>query len=82
MNFTESQKTLLVELIKDHLNKENIQYCENYMNDQFLMEETKEEKQRNIEANKKLIIEVRKQQVELYDLFKIISNKSIRHIYN
>ena len=46
------------------------------------MEETKEEKQRNIEANKKLIIEVRKQQVELYDLFKIISNKSIRHIYN
>jgi DNA polymerase III delta prime subunit len=84
MNFTESQKTLLVELIKDkfHLNKENIQYCKNYMNDQFLMEETKEEKQRNIEANKKLIIEVRKQQVELYDLFKIISNKSIRHIYN
>jgi hypothetical protein len=84
MNFTESQKTLIVELIKDkfNLNKENIQYCENYINDQFLMEETKEEKKRNIEANKKLIIEVRKQQVELYDLFKIISNKSIRHIYN
>ena len=40
MNFTESQKTLLVELIKDkfHMNKENIQYCENYINDGFLME--------------------------------------------
>ena len=84
MNFTESQKTLLVELIKDkfHLNKENIQYCENYINDQFLMEETKEEKKRNIEANKKLIVEVRKQQVKLYDLFKLVTNESIRHIYN
>ena len=84
MNLTESQKTLIVELIKDkfHLNKENIQYCENYINDGFLMEETKEEKKRNIEANKKLIVEVRKQQVELYDLFKVFSNKSIRHIYN
>ena len=76
MNFTESQKTLLVELIKDkfHLNKENIQYCENYMNDQFLMEETKEEKERNIEANKKLIIEVRKQQRELFKLFNKFTN--------
>ena len=76
MNLTESQKTLLVELIKDkfHLNKENIQYCENYMNDQFLMEETKEEKQRNIEANKKLIIEVSKQQKELFKLFNKLTN--------
>jgi len=76
MNLTESQKTLLVELIKDkfHLNKENIQYCENYMNDQFLMEETKEEKERNIEANKKLIIEVRKQQRELFKLFNKFTN--------
>ena len=84
MNFTESQKTLLVELIKDkfHMNKDNIQYCENYINDGFLMEETKQERERNIEANKKLIVEVRRQQVELYDLFQLISNKSIRHIYN
>tara|TARA_Y100000361_G_scaffold90456_1_gene80473 strand:+ start:200 stop:433 length:234 start_codon:yes stop_codon:yes gene_type:complete len=76
MNFTESQKTLLVELIKDkfHLNKENIQYCENYMNDQFLMEETREEKERNIEANKKLIIEVSKQQKELFKLFNKFTN--------
>ena len=84
MNFTESQKTLLVELIKDkfHMNKENIQYCENYINDGFLMEETKQERERNIEANKKLIVKVRKQQVELYDLFTLLSGKSIRHIYN
>ena len=76
MNFTESQKTLLVELIKDkfHLNKENIQYCENYINDGFLMEETKEEKQRNIEANKKLIVEVSKQQKELFKLFNKFTN--------
>ena len=76
MNLTESQKTLIVELIKDkfHLNKENIQYCENYMNDQFLMEETREEKEKNIEANKKLIIEVRKQQRELFKLFNKFTN--------
>lgn len=76
MNLTDTQKTLLVELIKDkfHLNKENIQYCENYINDGFLMEETKEEKERNIEANKKLIIEVSKQQKELFKLFNKFTN--------
>tara|TARA_R100001460_G_C3492134_1_gene169477 strand:- start:277 stop:531 length:255 start_codon:yes stop_codon:yes gene_type:complete len=84
MNLSTTQKSLITELIKDkfNMNKENIQYCENYINDSFLMEETKEEKKRNIEANKKLIVEVRKQQVELYDLFKLITNESIRHIYN
>ncbi len=77
MNLTESQKTLIVELIKDkfHLNKENIEYCKNYINDQFLMEETKEEKERNIEANKKLIIDVSKQQKELFKLFNKFTNK-------
>jgi hypothetical protein len=60
--FLTTQKTLITELIKDkfNMNKENIQYCENYINDSFLMEETKEEKQRNIESNKELIIKVRK----------------------
>ena len=84
MDLSQQQKRIIIELIKDkfHMNKENIQYCENYINDQFLIEETKEEKKRNIEANKKLIVEVRKQQVELYELFKFFSEKSIRHIYN
>ncbi len=70
MNLTESQKTLIVELIKDkfHLNKENIQYCENYINDGFLMEETKEERMRNIESNKELIYKTRLQQRELFKL--------------
>jgi len=70
MNLSTTQKTLITELIKDkfNMNKENIQYCENYINDQFLMEETKEEKQRNIESNKKLIIEIRKEQRELFKL--------------
>ena len=76
MNLSTTQKTLITELIKDkfNMNKENIQYCENYINDQFLMEETKEEKQRNIESNKKLIIEVRKEQRELFKLFNKFTN--------
>ena len=76
MNLSTTQKTLITELIKDkfNMNKENIQYCENYINDQFLMEETKEEKKRNIESNKKLIIEVRKEQRELFKLFNKFTN--------
>ena len=70
MNFTESQKNLIIELIKDkfHMNKENIQYCENYINDGFLMEETKEERKRNIESNKELIYKTRLEQRELFKL--------------
>ena len=70
MNLTESQKTLLVQLIKDkfHMNKENIQYCENYINDGFLMEETKQEREKNIESNKQLITETRLEQRELFKL--------------
>ena len=76
MNLSTTQKTLITELIKDkfNMNKENIQYCENYMNDSFLMEETKEEKERNIESNKELIIEVRKEQRELFKLFNKFTN--------
>jgi len=76
MNLTTTQKTLITELIKDkfNMNKENIQYCENYMNDSFLMEETKEEKERNIESNKELIIKVKKEQRELFKLFNKFSN--------
>ena len=70
MNLTDIQKTLIVELIKDkfHINKENIQYCENYINDGFLMEETKEERKRNIESNKELIYKTRLEQRELFKL--------------
>ena len=76
MNLSTTQKTLITELIKDkfNMNKENIEYCENYINDQFLMEETKEEKQRNIESNKELIIKVRKEQRELFKLFNKFTN--------
>ena len=77
MDLSQQQKRIIIELIKDkfYLNKENIQYCENYINDGFLMEETKEEKERNIEANKKLIIDVSKQQRELFKLFNKFTNK-------
>ena len=76
MNLSTTQKTLITELIKDkfNMNKENIEYCENYINDSFLMEETKEEKQRNIESNKELIIKVRKEQRELFKLFNKFTN--------
>ena len=70
MNFSETQKRIIIELIKDkfHTNKENIQYCENYIKDGFLMEETKEERKRNIESNKQLITETRLEQRELFKL--------------
>ena len=79
MNLTESQKTLLVELIKDkfHMNKENIQYCENYINDGFLMEETKEERKKNIKSNKQLITETRLQQRELFKLLNKFTMQQI-----
>ena len=70
MNFSTTQKNLIIGLIKDkfHTNKENIEYCENYINDGFLMEETKEERKRNIESNKQLITETRLEQRELFKL--------------
>ena len=70
MDLSTTQKTLIIELIKDkfHMNKENIQYCENYINDGFLMEETKEERKRNIESNKELIHKTRLEQRELFKL--------------
>ena len=79
MNLSTTQKNLIVELIKDkfHLNKENIQYCENYINDGFLMEETKEERKRNIESNKQLITETRLEQSEL---FKLLNKFSLSEI--
>ena len=70
MDLSTTQKTLIIELIKYkfHMNKENIQYCENYINDGFLMEETKEERKRNIESNKELIYKTRLEQRELFKL--------------
>ena len=70
MNLTTTQKTIIIELIKDkfHMNKENIQYCENYINDAFLMEETREQRKINIESNKQLITKTRLEQRELFKL--------------
>ena len=70
MDLSQQQKRIIIELIKDkfYMNKENIQYCENYINDGFLMEETKEERKRNIESNKELIYKTRLEQRELFKL--------------
>ena len=79
MDLSTTQKTLIIELIKDkfHMNKENIQYCENYINDGFLMEETKEERKRNIESNKELIYKTRLEQREL---FKILNKFTLEKV--
>ena len=79
MNLSTTQKRIIIELIKDkfHTNKENIQYCENYIKDAFLMEETKEERKRNIESNKQLITETRLEQREL---FKLLNKFSLSEI--
>ena len=79
MNLSTTQKRIIIELIKDkfHMNKENIQYCENYINDGFLMEETKEERKRNIESNKDLIYKTRLEQREL---FKLLNKFTIQQI--
>ena len=79
MNFSTTQKRIIIELIKDkfHTNKENIQYCENYIKDGFLMEETKEERKRNIESNKHLITETRLEQREL---FKLLNKFTLQEI--
>ena len=70
MDLSQQQKRIIIELIKDkfNLNKENIQYCENYINDGFLMEATNEERKRNIESNKELIYKTRLEQRELFKL--------------
>ena len=70
MNFSTTQKRIIIQLIKDkfYTNKENIQYCENYIKDGFLMEETKQEREKNIESNKQLITETRLEQRELFKL--------------
>ena len=79
MNFSTTQKRIIIELIKDkfHTNKENIQYCENYIKDGFLMEETKEERKRNIESNEQLITETRLEQREL---FKLLNKFTLQEI--
>ena len=79
MNFSTTQKRIIIELIKDkfHTNKENIQYSENYIKDGFLMEETKEERKRNIESNKQLITETR---LEQRVLFKLLNKFTLNEI--
>ena len=79
MDLSTTQKRIIIELIKDkfHMNKENIQYCENYINDGFLMEETKEERKRNIESNKELIYKTRLEQRELFKLLNKFSMKKV-----
>ena len=79
MDLSTTQKRIIIELIKDkfHLNKENIQYCENYIKDGFLMEETKEQRKRNIESNQQLITETRLEQREL---FKLLNKFTIQQV--
>ena len=51
------------------MNKQNIEYCKQYIEDGFLMEETKELREKNIESNKELINKTMLDQRTLFKLF-------------
>ena len=72
MKFSFKQISLISEIISDRVyqNKENIKYCRNYINDQFLMEESEEEIKKNkIECQK----EIKRLSNECQDLIDIFS---------
>ena len=72
MNFSFKQISLISEIISDRVyqNKENIKYCRNYIDNQFLMEESEEEiKENKIECQK----EIKRLSNECQDLIDIFS---------
>ena len=72
MTFSFKQISLISEIISDRVyqNKENIKYCRNYIDNQFLMEESEEEIKKNkIECQK----EIKRLSNECQDLIDIFS---------
>ena len=72
MTFSFKQISLISEIISDRVyqNKENIKYCRNYIDNQFLMEESEEEiKENKIECQK----EIKRLSNECQDLIDIFS---------
>ncbi len=54
-------------------NKENIKYCESYIEDQFLMEESKEEIEKNKIECQKEIRRLSNECQELLDIFSLLN---------
>jgi len=75
MKFSEKQIDLISNLIteKVRLNNEDIKYCRNYINDQFLMEESKEEIEKNKIEYQKQIKRVSNECQELLDIFSLLN---------
>tara|TARA_R100000426_G_C4747594_1_gene82037 strand:+ start:117 stop:347 length:231 start_codon:yes stop_codon:yes gene_type:complete len=75
MKFTFKQISLISKIISDRVyqNKENIKYCESYIEDQFLMEESKEEIEKNKIECQKEIRRLSNECQELLDIFSLLN---------
>ena len=75
MKFSQKQIDLISNLIteKVRINNEDIKYCRNYINDQFLMEESKEEIEKNKIECQKQIKRVSNECQELLDIFSLLN---------
>ena len=71
MKFTFKQISLISKIISDRVyqNKENIKYCESYIDNQFLMEESEEEIKKNKIECQKEIKRLSNECQELMDIF-------------
>ena len=75
MKFSFKQISLISEIISDRVyqNKENIKYCRNYINDQFLMEESEEEIKKNKIECQKEIKRLSNECKELMEIFYLLN---------
>tara|TARA_R100001198_G_scaffold30937_1_gene16387 strand:+ start:561 stop:788 length:228 start_codon:yes stop_codon:yes gene_type:complete len=75
MNFSQKQIDLISNLIteKVRFNNEDIRYCRNYINDQFLMEETKEEIEKNKNECQKQIRRISNECQQLMEIFSLLN---------
>ena len=75
MKFSQKQKDLISNLIteKVRFNNVDIKYCRNYINDQFLMEESKEEIEKNKIECQKEIKRLSNECQELLDIFSLLN---------
>ena len=75
MKFSQKQIDLISNLIteKVRFNNEDIKYCRNYINDQFLMEESKEEIEKNKIECQKQIRRVSNECQQLMEIFSLLN---------
>ena len=75
MKFSQKQIDLISNLIteKVRFNNEDIRYCRNYINDQFLMEESKEEIEKNKLECQKQIKRVSNECQQLMEIFSLLN---------